>query len=97
VLSVAAFTMSTCLLLGLFGMVAVGATRALVGADAPADEAAADVGAANDEADAPASTRSTRASSSRTRGASERPGRRAGGAVAPGDALRAAGNPRGGS
>lgn len=113
VLSVAAFTMTTCLLLGLISMAAVGATRAIVGGgDAPADETAVDAAPSEDEAvDGPSSARSPRSSAARdgasrdgasrdgaARGGASRstaskarsPGRRAGGAVAPDDALRGA-------
>lgn len=96
VLSVAAFTMSTCLLLGLISMAAVGATRALVGgADAPADESTEAAAMGDDDATgASTSPRSAAARSAAARGAGAKkraPSRRTGGAVAPDDALRAAG------
>lgn len=106
VVSVAAFTMSTCLLLGLISMAAVGATRAVVGAEPPVD---ADVAAveASDEAlgetapgkkSAPRS-RSDKKSSARSssKGAPSRGSRRAGGAVSPADALRGSGTGEDGS
>ena len=70
VLSVAAFTMTTCLLLGLISMAAVGATRAIVGGgDAPADETAADAAPSDDEAGD--GTSATGAARSRSEGATK--------------------------
>lgn len=114
VLSVAAFTMTTCLLLGLISMAAVGATRAIVGGgDAPADETALAASGDDEAGDGASATGAARSrsegatkSASRSgasRSASSRsakaptPGRRAGGAVAPADALRGAGAEEDGS
>lgn len=99
VVTVAAFTMTTCLLLGLFSMVAVGATRAIVGGGAPPEATVAEADAAAEGADpAKASARKAskaRASKSSTKGRGPMgspmgDATRPGGAVAPADALRAA-------
>ncbi len=90
VVSVAAFTMSTCLLLGLISMAAVGVTRAIVGGEPPTDDSVAAAEALDGEA--PSSAKGETAQSTRSKSKSARSGtstRRPGGAVSPSDALRA--------
>jgi hypothetical protein len=106
---VAAFTMTTVLLLGLLSAAAIGATRAVVGAPAE-DDAALAAAAEADAEPGDATTGDARSPASRSKPKSQRAGtsakpptksasarkgeaRRAGGAVSPSDALDRAGEP----
>jgi len=101
VVTVAAFTMTTCLLLGLLSAAAIGATRAVAGgpADDPSLDAAADVASEEASEDAaghngtkgsgtkPKTTAGKKAKGGKSAKSATSEPRRAGGAVSPRDAL----------